>query len=77
VWIPAKDEYAAFHLVSTEKAVAAGLKSWPLADTARDTVAWCDETKGSDFEYGEKGAGISRQREAELLRAWHARSAND
>jgi 2'-hydroxyisoflavone reductase len=75
VWIPAKDEYAAFHLVSTEKAVAAGLKFRPLADTARDTVDWCNETKGPDHEFGESGAGISRQREAELLRAWHARPA--
>lgn len=73
VWIPAKDEYAAFHLVSTERAVAAGLKFRPLADTARDTVAWCNEAKGPDYEFGDKGAGISRQREAELLGAWHAR----
>ncbi|MHC4080886.1 MAG: NAD-dependent epimerase/dehydratase family protein, partial [Planctomycetota bacterium] len=42
VWIPAVDEYAGFHLASTEKAVAAGLKFRPLADTARDTVAWHD-----------------------------------
>ena len=77
VWIPAKDEYAAFHLVSTDKAVAAGLKFRPLADTARDTVAWCRETKGEDYEFGEGGAGISSQREAELLSAWHARSADD
>jgi 2'-hydroxyisoflavone reductase len=74
VWIPAKDEYAAFHLVSTEKAAAAGLMFRPLADTARDTVAWCNEAKGPDYEFGEKGAGISSQREAELLRAWRARS---
>jgi len=74
VWIPAKDEYAAFHLVSTEKAVAAGLGFRPLADTARDTVAWCNEAKGADYEFGDGGAGISRQREAELLRAWHGRS---
>ena len=77
VWIPAKDEYAAFHLVSTQKAVAAGLKFRPLADTARDTVAWCNDAKGPDYEFGEKGAGISSQREAELLSAWHARSAGD
>jgi 2'-hydroxyisoflavone reductase len=74
VWIPAKDEYAAFHLVSTAKAVAAGLKFRPLADTARDTVAWCNEEKGPGYEFGDKGAGISSQREAELLRAWHTRS---
>lgn len=74
VWIPAEGEYAAFHLVSTEKAVAEGLGFRPLADTARDTVAWCREEKGEDYDFG-KRAGISREREAELLAEWHAREA--
>jgi 2'-hydroxyisoflavone reductase len=73
VWVPRTGEYGAFHLVSSEKAVAAGLRFRPLADTARDTVAWLYETKGDDYEFG-NGAGISSEREAELLRAWHARS---
>jgi 2'-hydroxyisoflavone reductase len=72
VWIPAEGEYAAFHLVSTEKAVAAGLKFRPLADTARDTVAWCNEERGEDYVFG-KLAGISKERQDELLAAWHAR----
>ena len=72
VWVPAEGEYAAFHVVSTEKAVAAGLKFRPLADTARDTVDWCNASKGFDYDFG-NGAGISREREAELLQAWHSR----
>ena len=74
VWIPAVDEYAGFHLASTEKAVAAGLKFRPLADTARDTVAWHDETRPPDHEFGNGRAGISSQREAEVLKAWHERA---
>ena len=75
VWIPAEGEYAAFHVVSTEKAVAAGLSFRPLADTARDTVAWSDQARGPDYVFGERGAGISREREAELLAAWNARAS--
>jgi 2'-hydroxyisoflavone reductase len=75
VWIPAVDEYAGFHLASTEKAVAAGLKFRPLADTARDTVAWHNEARPADYEFGNGRAGISSQREAEVLAAWHARAA--
>ncbi len=42
------------------RAKAAGLKLRPLAQTARDTLAWAQEK-------GERGAGPSREREAELL----------
>lgn len=76
VWIPAQGELAAFHLVNTEKAVAAGLRFRPLAETARDTVTWCNETKGADYEFGDR-AGISRDREVALLNAWHARNRGD
>ena len=77
VWIPAVDEYAGFHLASTEKAVAAGLKFRPLADTARDTVAWHEETRPADYEFGGQRAGISREREAKLLEAWHGRKTDE
>jgi 2'-hydroxyisoflavone reductase len=72
VWIPRVGENGAFHLVSSAKAVAAGLKFRPLADTARDTVAWHVETRGDDYQFGER-AGISSEREAELLESWHGR----
>jgi 2'-hydroxyisoflavone reductase len=73
VWVPARGEYAAFHLVSTEKAVAAGLRFRPLADTARDTVAWCRDARGPDYDF-DRGTGLTREREAQLLRAWHQRA---
>jgi 2'-hydroxyisoflavone reductase len=77
VWVPAVGEYAGFHLSSTEKAVAAGLRFRPLADTARDTLAWHRDNRPPDYEFGEHGAGLTRQREAEVLKAWHERSADD
>jgi 2'-hydroxyisoflavone reductase len=72
VWLPAVGETAAFHLVSTKKAVAAGLRFRPLADTARDTVAWHKAERPADYEF-DRGNGVPREREAEILRAWHAR----
>ncbi|MHC4421928.1 MAG: hypothetical protein ACYS1E_15190, partial [Planctomycetota bacterium] len=62
---------------STEKAVAAGLKFRPLADTARDTVTWHDESRPADYEFGGRLAGLSPQREAEILKAWHERAAGE
>jgi hypothetical protein len=51
VWVPTVGEYAAFQLASSERAVKAGLRFRPLADTARDTVAWCHEAKGEDYDF--------------------------
>jgi 2'-hydroxyisoflavone reductase len=73
VWVPAEGEYAAFHLVSTERAVAAGLTFRSLADTARDTVAWCREAKGADYDF-DRGTGLTRERESQLLQSWHQRA---
>ena len=49
------------------RAVGAGLTFRPLADTVRDTLA--------GDEPGTTEAGIPREREAELLRAWRARGS--
>lgn len=43
----------------------AGLTLRPLADTARDTLAWVRETPDAAI------TGIDREREAALLQAWH------
>jgi 2'-hydroxyisoflavone reductase len=75
VWIPSVDEYAGFHLDCSEQAVAAGLKFRPLADTARDTVAWHDDTRPADYTFRNGRAGLSPQREAEILKAWREREA--
>ena len=44
----------------------AGLVLRPIADTARDTLAWLRATPGAHV------TGISREREAEVLAAWHS-----
>ncbi len=48
------------------QAKQAGLEFLPLTATTRDTLAW-------DAEEGRPKAGLKPEREAELLRLWHAR----
>ncbi len=60
-WLPPGDEsFAAFQLVPVDRAVATGLTFRPLAETARDVPEWTGK------------AGLSPEREAELLDAWQA-----
>ena len=67
VWVPEQD--AAFDTVSNAKAVAAGLKFRPLVETIGDTLAWA-KTRPSDHAWH---AGMTRERETELLQGWHTR----
>jgi 2'-hydroxyisoflavone reductase len=61
---------ADFFALSNRRALEAGLRLRPLAETARDTAAW-EPTRNAEARTG----GISREREAELLGAWHARGS--
>jgi 2'-hydroxyisoflavone reductase len=65
-WVPGD----ALFFVTYRKAVDAGLRYRPLAETARDTLAW-DETRPAE-ERENRRFGMSRARERELLDAWHA-----
>jgi 2'-hydroxyisoflavone reductase len=71
-WIPPEGEYAGFGKMNVSKAAAAGLTFRPALETARDTLAWLDT-----LDAGERakvtGAGLSAEREAEVLKAWKAR----
>ena len=73
VWIPAQGEYAGFGRISSAKAQAAGLTYRPLRETVRDTLSYW---RGLPAERRAKPkAGLSPQRESELLAAWHAQQA--
>ena len=67
VWEAEKD--AAFSTVNNARAIAAGLTFRALADTIKETLVW-DATRPPDHEWR---AGLTRQREAEVLHAWHHR----
>ena len=54
------------------KAVAAGLKFRPHAETSKDTLAWWKTT--SELRRAKMRAGLTKEREAEVLAAWKAES---
>lgn len=66
VWLP-QPEYAWLMSVDVETSFAAGLRTRPLAETARDTLAWLREEPEAPV------AGLDRAAEAEVLTAWHDR----
>ena len=74
-WLPsrhnAKGEAYGQTNINSDKAIAAGLRFRPMADTARDTLAWFQRLpparqQAYDFP-------ITPEREAETLKAWKAR----
>ena len=70
VWIPAEGDDAGFGQVSAAKAKAAGLTYTPLSDTVNDTLTWF-KTEPAEHQAKLK-AGLTAEREAAALKAWHA-----
>jgi nucleoside-diphosphate-sugar epimerase len=68
MWLPLP-EYAGFMTRDVEGAFAAGLSQRPLAETARDTLAWLNDGTPKP----EPRAGLTPEEEAAVLAAWHAR----
>ncbi len=71
-WMYPDPEMAGFSAYDCTKAINAGLTFRPLAETARDTLAWW---KGLPPEQQTMRTGIDPEKEANVLRAWHARGA--
>jgi 2'-hydroxyisoflavone reductase len=63
LWIADEPGQERFHEVDTTKAHGAGLRHRPLAETIEATLAEAATVNG---------VGLSAEREAELLRDWHA-----
>ena len=74
LWVP--EQFHAFMSVNCERAKGAGLEYRPLADTVRDTLEWAKTL--SPAQRAKPGVvippALAPEREAELLRLWHARS---
>jgi 2'-hydroxyisoflavone reductase len=68
VWVPPRGEEAGMGRISIRRALSRGLTFRPLADTARDTLAWF---KSQSTERQKLKAGLSAEREAEVLAVWH------
>ena len=69
VWVPPTGEDAGLGQISNQRAVAKGLTFRPLAETARDTLTWFKAQ--SKERQAKLKAGLTSEREAEVLAAWH------
>lgn len=76
-WVPAEGAYAGFGSRSAARAIAAGLTFRPPAETARDTLAWWDALEEDERASLAGRAGITREKEAEVLGAWAERGGDD
>ncbi|HRF83538.1 MAG TPA: epimerase, partial [Pseudoxanthomonas sp.] len=72
IWVYRGDgPYAGYGQVDNRRAVAAGLSFRPLDTTIRELLAWFGSLPTE--RQATLRAGITREREAELLAQWHAR----
>jgi 2'-hydroxyisoflavone reductase len=70
-WAPLKGETAGISLTAGARARAAGLKIRPMTETVRDTLAWFRSLPAD--RQAKLRAGLAPDREAQTLKAWHAR----
>ena len=70
IWSPPSGDTAYFHRVPNAKAVAQGLTFRPLAETLTDTLAWWKSLPPE--RQAKPRAGITADKEAEILRAYRA-----
>jgi 2'-hydroxyisoflavone reductase len=75
-WAPEQRAMAGAWAASPAKAVAAGLRCRPLAETVTDTWEWLRERGPSETPYrqGDVVLGIDPEKEREVLRAWRAKA---
>ena len=74
IWVPRADNpHAGYGTVSNARALAAGMTLRPLATTVEDLLAWFRSLLAE--RQAKPRAGITREKEAELLAAWKAGKA--
>jgi 2'-hydroxyisoflavone reductase len=71
VWVPSTGETAGFSTVSNQRAVAKGLTFRSIPETTLATLDWFRKQPAE--RQAKLRAGIKPEREAEVLKAWHAR----
>lgn len=75
IWAPATGEFAGIALVSSARAVAKGLRYRDLRTTVADTLAW--HATRPVQQQQKLQAGLTPEREAELLKLWRAGSQQE
>jgi 2'-hydroxyisoflavone reductase len=68
-WSPTKGDSAGASLTAIRPAYDAGLRSRPLQETVRDTLAWFQTLPPE--RQAKLHAGLDPQKEADTLKAWH------
>lgn len=63
LWVPEAPDTLGFSQIDCSKAIAAGLRFRPIAETVADTLAWA-QTRPSDYGWR---AGLAAEKEAGLL----------
>jgi len=70
-WLPKSDPEHVISKTSSERAIAAGLTFRSLATTAVDSQKWLRELPEATRAQVVKNAGLTPEREREVLAAWH------
>jgi 2'-hydroxyisoflavone reductase len=73
-WAPMKGEEAGASLTAMARAARTGLRSRPLAETVRDTLAWFQTLPPE--RQAKLRAGLDPGKEAQTLAEWHHAGAN-
>lgn len=71
VWVPLEGSEAGHPFIDVSRAVKAGLRFRPISETVRGTLDWW-ATVPQERRDAPLKAGITAEREKELLTAWHA-----
>ena len=70
IWIPAGEDHESMHEADVSRAIAAGLRIRPLAETVADTWEWLRSIGGVAPQRPDRPAlGLSAERERELITA--------
>ncbi|MCB1184244.1 twin-arginine translocation signal domain-containing protein [bacterium] len=70
VWVPLEGEEAGHPFIDVRRAVGAGLTFRPISETVRGTLDWW-ATVEQERKDKPMRAGVTAEREAEVLAAWH------
>lgn len=72
-WLPSGGDYDGFGWRNIDRALAAGLTIRPIGETIDDTLHWFDRLAPEAKQSVQQRAGISRDKEREVLEAWRNR----
>jgi 2'-hydroxyisoflavone reductase len=73
-WAPMKGETAGLSLTAMDTSRTAGLRSRPLDETVRDTLAWFKSLPAE--RRAKLRSGLDPAKEADTLKAWHAEAGH-